>query len=119
MTNEQIERINAKAPEDQGIFVEPCGVLYNVKKPVIYAKFEEDLIFENSEGFLFHFFKILDVVLEEICPKITLLHYKKIFDLVCYKEETEEYGNRYVNYFVYYIVISDLENLLKFLGYNI
>lgn len=116
MTEIQRERINSRAPEGQSVFIENWGILYDIQEPIICARFEaEEVDFKNQDSFLFHSFKILDVVLEEICPKITLLHYKKIFDLIHYKEDREEN----ITWYVYYITVARLEHLLSCLGYII
>lgn len=130
MTENQIERINSIASDDQGIFVEPWGIPVDVKEPVIYTRYKvggseggncwgrksHTVSYQIPENYL----EILDIVLHEICPDIKYSDYKKIENIINSNEETErEYYGNSSDYEVKYIVVSELENLLKFLGYNL
>jgi hypothetical protein len=127
MENELVKKINEQCPYNQGIFTQPYGIPTDVKTPVVYTRytiggysggscwgdeaerFEEDAPKDK--------WKVLDLVLKEICPTITYLQYKEIEDLIHDNEETqlEYYGNS-TDEKIEYIILEELEELLEAFG---
>lgn len=124
MTKEQIEKINNECPYEQGIFVEPYGIPVHIKKPVVYMRYETGGVsggscWDSSNPQPYSVsekpkFKVLDLVLKELKPDLTYLQFREIEDLVHTNEETqhEYYGNS-TDYKVEYIILSELEAVLK------
>ena len=123
MTYEDIQEINKKCPDDQGIFKEPSMIPVDVKDYVIYKRVEtggmtggdcwgdEAYSYGNKNE---SEFVVLDLVLEKLKPSITYFQYKKISKLIHTNEETEEeyYGNS-ADYKVEYIILEELEKFLS------
>ena len=126
MDKELIDKINARedVPYEQGIYYQPFGVPDDIKEYVIYSKYThggakggscwgdnaEEYTSEKPENHM----AILDIVLEEIAPKITFLMYRKIQRLIqSNKEHTWEYYGNYTDDTIEYLKVSDLENFLK------
>lgn len=124
MTKEEINEINAKCPDNQGIFVQPTMIPVDVKGLVIYCRTETGGISggscwdsSNPQPYTERQtdrFKALDFVLEKLKPEITYFQYKQIEKLVKNNEETERdyYGNS-TDWLVEYIVLSELEAFLN------
>jgi len=124
MDKETIERINSKCPYDQGVFFQPNGIPDGIMEHVIISSYEssgmeggscwgdEPQYFSRNQPT--EHMRVLDIVLEEIAPNISYLHYKKISTLINNSEKThwEYYGN-YTESVVEYIVVSELEKLLE------
>lgn len=125
MTEEQIKEINDKCPEDQGIFKEPYGIPTHIKEPVIYLRwsaggltggsYHEDSCLRPFEGEPKPNFEALDQVLKILKPNISYLDYKKVEKLIEdneYDDDSDYYGNC-ENYYINYIILSRLEQLIK------
>lgn len=125
MTEEEINNVNKKCQYNQGIFKEPYGIPVHIKEPVIYTRYEtggyqggscwgtdaEPYCTDEPEDK----FEVLDFVLEVLMPNITYLQYKKIMNKLVhdnYESEYEYYGNS-TDWKIEYIVLSELEELLK------
>ena len=101
MTQELIDEINEKCPYNQGIFFQPSGISTDIKELVIYSRYESEgrggscWDDENTVNDIYHYdapkdhFKVLDIVLEGIAPKLSYLQYKKIQELVKEDSNTE------------------------------
>ena len=58
--------------------------------------------------------KVLDIILEKLCPKLTYLQYKKLQELVHDSEKTEwEYYGNCKDWKIQYILVSDFEKFLE------
>lgn len=128
LTKEQIESINKESPmdwqtNDQGVFTEPNGIPNEVKEPVIYMRWKTGGVrggscWDSSKPEPYTTdepsFKVLDLVLKEICPDISFLIFKGIEKLINVSETSdwEYYGNR-TNFSIKYIVLSDLITYLE------
>lgn len=130
MNQEIIDKINEKCSVagisyEQGIFVQPNYVPHDIKEPVIYSWYETGGVRGGScwdssnpqryiEDIPKNHMQVLDMVLEEVCPNISYLQYKKIQNLIHDNEETdrEYYGNS-TDYYVEYILISEFEKLIE------
>ena len=125
MKEELIKAINEKCPYDQGIFFQPFGIPDGIETHVVYSRVEtggtsggncwnddeaRPYVADEAEE---EPMKVLDILLEEIAPKITYLQYKKIQKLIHSNEHTEwqYYGNS-TDYKIEYILLPELENLL-------
>ena len=130
ISNELIAKINEKCPSDQGIFKEPYGIPVNIKEPVIYTRVRTggyeggDYLGTKpvycKEDYTLGW-DVLDILLEEIAPEITLLQFRKIQKLIKTNEKTQSddfYGNS-DEYLIGYIILRELVELLKSLGYEI
>ena len=129
MAKEEIKEINNHLCNelnlyDQGIFVQPTFIPTDIKEPVIYTRYEtggysggscwndNPASYSNKEMSTDKF-KVLDVVLEKLCPQITYLQYKKIDSMIHTNEETErEYYGNSTDWKVEYIILSELENYI-------
>jgi len=125
LSEEQIQKINKECPYEQGVFYQPYGVPVHIKEHVIYCRYE---ISGYEGGSCWgedepHYYerdppkdrmKVLDIVLEELCPKITYLQYREIERLIHDNTETkyEYYGNS-EDYKIEYIILSELCKLLS------
>lgn len=130
LTQEQIEKINSDAPmewqeNEQGIFSEPNGIPDNVKGLVVYMRWmtggigggscwddsdPQPFISDNENPS----FIVLDLVLKELCPKISYLDFRKIDDLIKCDENTEwEYYGNCSEFSIKYIVLSELIALIE------
>ncbi len=125
LTQEQITKINNECPYDQGVFVQPNGIPVSIKEPVIYTRYETGgysggSCWDDSDPQPYTSeipkdkFKVLDLVLKELCPNISYLQYKEIESLIDYNNysENEYYGNC-SNYQIEFIQTSKLYNLLE------
>lgn len=123
MTQEQIDKVNARCPHGQGIFFEPNGIPNHIKDLVLYSRFVKDGVAGgNCWGDKRYSFVnepekdhmiVLDYVLEELHPNITYLQFKRIHDLIRSNEDTIDgyYGN-FENWKVDYILLPELEEFL-------
>ena len=83
MDTEIIYKVNNNTPENQGIFFQPYVIPVSIKEHVIYSRWKsggtnrgyEDR-FENKPPDDRH--EILDVILGEVFPEISLLQYKRL-----------------------------------------
>jgi hypothetical protein len=130
LTKEQIEKINAAAPmewqtNEQGVFTEPYGISNHIKEPVIYMRWhvgglQGGSCWDDSDPRPYTVntpkpeFTVLDLVLRELMPNITLLQFRKVLRLVegTHKTDYEYYGNC-TEYEIEYIVLSKLIEKLK------
>lgn len=123
MKNEMIYEINAMCPCDQGIFFQPSGIPVDIKEHVIYGRYltggRRGGNFMESQSRPFteeppaDRMKVLDIVLEKLCPGITYLQYKKIASMIHTNEETEcEYYGNYSEFMIEYIILSELERYI-------
>lgn len=124
LTKEQIDKINAECPHEQGIFTEPYGIPFRIKEPVIYIRYETGGVsggscwdesdprpYSLSE---FPEFKVLDMVIKEVNPNISYLKYKEIEELIHSNEETEwEYYGNSTDYTIKFVILSELLDTLK------
>lgn len=133
MNDAQIKQFKEKYDKwDRGIYTEPFGVPDSEKRYVIWERYEkngyvggnyngdEAEYFENEKPD--NFFEHFDLILEEIVPNLSFLHYRKVQrELIKNSEKGERwdyYGNS-TNWEIQYVVIDELEELLKGLGYEI
>ena len=123
MTQEQIDKINAQCPRDQGIFVQPNHVPVHIKEPVIMSRYVQSgwsggSCWSDVKSFVRtcpkDHMKVLDLVLNELCPMISYLQYKEINQLIHTNEETDHYyyGNS-DDWFCEYIILSELEKFIE------
>ena len=125
MEKEIIEQINSKCPDEQGIFFQPSMIPVDVKEHVVYTRYETGGVSggscwgnEDQEAYSKippkDRFKVLDLVLEQLKPKITYLQYKEIENMIQTNEDTdrEYYGNS-TDSKVEYIILSELEIYLE------
>jgi len=128
MTEEKIKLINSDPKIDswnEGIFKEPQNVPITEKDYLIYQRWNSGGVaggscWDEGEGHNYEYshpdpkFTILEIVLDELCPDITLKNYNEVLKLIKENETTnwEYYGN-YDNYQIRYIRLKDLENLIK------
>ena len=124
MTQEDINKINATCPSDQGIFVEPSMIPVHIKEPVIYSRYRTSgysggncygdcaEYFQEDEPENKH--RIIEMVLEILKPDIKFTQYKKIISMIRTNDETEyEYYGNSEDYKVEYIILSELEDYLN------
>lgn len=124
MDKETIEKINAKCPYGQGIFLQPYGIPDDIKELVIYSSYESGGVSGGScwdssnpqpytEERPKDHMEVLDIVLKTVAPDISYLQYREIEKLIHdnRKSEWEYYGNR-TDHEIQYILLSDLEKLL-------
>lgn len=122
-TEEEIQEINNKVPYEQGIFKEPYGIDTRIKEPVVYMRWVSGGMTGGScwdgrprpietEGE--PNFDVLDVILKKVVPQISYLQYKEVEKLIRESDYNDYhyYGN-YDEYSVKFIVLSELEELLK------
>ncbi len=125
MEKNVIEKINRLCNGNQGVFLQPNFIPVDVKELVIYTSYEtggyrgggyrdEDEPRRYVENEPEDKWKVLDLVLEELSSDISYLQYKRILRLVHTNEETqrEYYGNS-TDWKAEYIILSELENLLR------
>jgi len=129
LTKEQIENINKEAPMDwqtneQGVFAEPNGIPNEVKEPVIYMRWETGGVSggscwdsSNPQPYTTDgepSFKVLDLVLKELCPDISYLMFKGIEELINDSETSDwEYYGNCTDFSIKYIVLSELITYLE------
>ena len=87
MTQEDINKINATCPSDQGIFVEPSMIPVHIKEPVIYSRYRTSgYSGGNYRGGCVEYFdekepdnkhRIIEMVLEILKPDIKFIQYKR------------------------------------------
>jgi len=120
-TEDEIREINNSVPYEQGIFKEPYGIDTRIKEPVVYMRWESGGMIscwgsepysKTTEGE--PNFDVLDVILKKVAPQISYLQYKGVEKLIRESDYTDYhyYGN-YDEYSVKFIVLSELEELLK------
>jgi hypothetical protein len=124
MKQELIEKINKQCPYNQGIFTEPYCIPVQIKEPVVYMRYETGgtsggSCWSDSNPVPYSKtnvpeFEVLDLVVQELCPNISYLQYKQINKLKKNNEDTEyEYYGNSTDWKVEYIILSELEELLK------
>jgi len=126
MTIEEIKEINNKCPSsEQGIYTEPYGIPVHIKEPVIYCRYEtggwrggscwsSENLHSYEEPEPEDKMKVLELVLEILYPKVTYLQFRKIEKLIHDNFETEhEYYGNSTDYKIEYIILSELEELIK------
>lgn len=124
MEKSLIEEINEECPYDQGIFFQPYGIPDGIEELVIYSRYESGgntggncwggTAYPYTSDIPKDHMKVLDIILEKVCPKISYLQYKKIQELVhdSEKSDWEYYGNS-TDWRIEYILLSELETLLE------
>lgn len=124
MTQEQIDKINSQCPYNQGIFVQPNHVPVHIKEPVIMSRYVKSGYSGGSccgdkptyftKELPKDHLQVLDLVLQELCPKISYLQYKSISRLIHSNEETDwnYYGNT-DDWYCEYIILSELEKFIE------
>lgn len=129
LTQEQIQKINKECPYDQGIFNEPFGIPNNVKGLVIYGRYESGGVsggscWDSSNPQPYYResppdrMKVLDLVLREINPNISVLDYRLISGLIQSSTDTDwEYYGNHTDYVVEYVLLEELYQTLEKLGY--
>ena len=120
-----IDKINNECPYNQGIYFQPNYIPVKIKELVVYSRYktggysggscwDDSNPQPYSSDIPNDHMKVLDLVLAEICPNISYLNYKKIQSIVHDNEETEyEYYGNSTDWKVEYIILSELENLVK------
>jgi hypothetical protein len=123
LTKEQLEEINKKCPYDQGIFLQPYGIPVDVKELVIYGRYKTggteggDCWGGKSKSFTEEppkdRMKVLDLVLEVLCPNLSFLKFSELERLIENNTETqrEYYGNS-TDYMIEYLPLSELYKAL-------
>ncbi len=123
LTEQDIAEINDSKEIDSwysGIFKEPFGVPNTEKRLLVYSRYESGGVSggscwdsSNPQPYTSerpkNHMKILDLVLEKLCPNITYLDYKKISELIVNSEisEYEYYGNS-TDWVIEYIPLDEL-----------
>jgi len=127
MEQELINKINELCPEDQGIFVEPFGC-DGIIEPLIYMRwitgglkggsYHEDSYLRAFDGDGRPQFIALALVLKELNPNLSYLDFIEVENLIHSNEESEypDYYGNYDEYGIEYIKLSELEQLLEYLG---
>ena len=129
MNDKDIKQINSECTSDypamEGIFTQPNYIPITVKEPVIYRARQTGGVsggscWESSDPqpFTIEFkeenWSALDLVLEKLMPDIKYLQYKKIQKLIHSNTEIEnEYYGNSRDYLVEYIILSELEDMIK------
>lgn len=127
MNEELMEKINSKVENswNQGIFKEPYGIPDDIKEYVVYTRIETGGVeggscWDNSNpcGYTAeppeNEWEVLDILLEELKPDITLLQYRKLLKLVKSNTETDwEYYGNCTNYIIKFIILKELEEYLE------
>lgn len=122
LTEEDIKEINNSGKIDSwysGIWEEPFGVPNDEKRLLIYSRYESggysggscwgNEARAYSKTMPKNHMKILDLVLEKVCPNLTYLEYKSISRLIQSNEKTEyEYYGNSTNFIVEYLPLDDL-----------
>lgn len=128
LAQSQIEAINKKCPENQGIFKEPYGIPVHIKEQVIYSRYEIGGVHGGNchdesvnESYVVpppkDRMKVLEFALKELRPQISFLEYRMIEGLIHDNEETEyEYYGNSTDWKIEYIKLSDLYGALAKLG---
>ena len=130
MNTETIKEINEKCPYDQGIHKQPWGIPDNIQEYVIYSRYVVgghrggscwgDVARPFSEKEPDDSLKVLDITLETLAPSLTFLHYRRVLELVnCSEDSQWEYYGNSTDWEIKYVILSELEVLLKELGYKI
>ena len=120
LSKDKIDEINSKCPSDQGVFMQPYGIPVDIKELVVYTRYKTG----GTRGYSYHDdseneeyatpepankWEVLDIVLEELCPNISYLQYRKIIKLMHDNDETEnEYYGNSTEWKVEYIILSEL-----------
>ncbi len=125
MNDELIKQINKECEmSDQGIFFQPYGIPVHIKEHVIYMRYETGgysggSCWDNSDPTPYYNnevpdFEVLDVALKYLMPNISYLQYKQVEKLILTNEDSknEYYGNS-TDYKTKYIIVKELEDLLK------
>jgi len=130
LSKEQISEINMKCQTlrlyDQGIFVQGNGIPLHIKEPCIYSRYNsggrpgtcwdnEDTVNEiyTLDPPSDHF-KVIDIILEVVCPNISANSRLMINDLIDKNVDTEYgYYGDYDEWTVEFIVLSDLYVFLR------
>ena len=125
LTQEIIDKINSKSDSyEQGIYKEPYGIPVHIKDYVLYNRYstggysggncwndDRPTYYRNDDD---NEFKILDIFLEEFCPNISYLQYRKVKELIHTNNEREyEYYGNSTDWEIQYIIISELFDLLE------
>jgi hypothetical protein len=122
MTQEQIDKINALCPEDQGIFKEPYGIDTNVKEHVVYMRwctggmkgggYHIDSHRHSFDGDGRPSFFALQMVLKELGVDPIMENSRIVKSLTqegnLWNQNEDYYGN-YEDFSTEYIVLSELE----------
>lgn len=129
MTQDQINKINEELSKmclfDQGVFVQPAGIPDSIKEQVVYYKSSPggitggDCWGDSDNGNRSYTKtdnepnKVLDVVINELCPGISYAVYRKIQNAINRNDwsENEYYGNC-TNWKIEYITVSELERII-------
>lgn len=135
LTTKDIKKINLLAPNswqinEQGVFLQPYGVPVHIKEYVIYMRWSSGGIsggscwdYCNPQSYRNEgskpIFGVLDLVLKELAPNISYLHFREIEKLIHSNSETEYeyYGNR-IDFEIEYIILSELIHTLLKNGYE-
>ena len=129
MNKELIEKINKQCPYQQGIFFQPFGVPDSIQEHVIYSSYNSggmsggscwgDTPIAYTETIPKDRMKVLDIVLTEFAPNISYLQYKRVEALMHSNQTSqwEYYGNS-TDSVIEYILLSELEELLKEINVN-
>jgi len=125
MDEDLIRKINLKCPYGQGIFFQPNGVPTSINEHVIYSQYVKSGKSGGScwgtEPEWFYneppkdHMKVLDIVLEEVCPNITFLQYKKLSGLIRSNDEycADNYYGNFDNWHVDFIPLSEFEEFIN------
>lgn len=124
LTDDQIKRINKQCPYGQGVFLQPFGIPDSVKELVVYGSYESGGV---SGGNCWNDAKpepyfnepprdrmmVLDLIMEELCPNITLLQYRKIEKMInTLSNSRREYYGNYTNNEIEYLELSKIYKVL-------
>jgi len=127
LTSSDIEYINSNCPDsEQGVYFQPFGIPVSIKEHVIYMRHktggmegggygEKSIAKPYTSDEPEPKFKVLDLVLDTLMPKLTYLQYREVQDLIRTNDDKERhdyYGNC-TNYHIQYVIISELIELLK------
>jgi len=125
LTQEQIDSINQKAPSEQGIFFEPFGC-DGITELLVYMRWETGGMcggnyheysnlhrYESDE--CKPQFKVLDLILKELCPYISFLQFREIEELIVSTDSSDypDYYGNFDEYGIEYIKLSDLLLLIE------
>ncbi len=125
LTNEIIAKINNECPYDQGVFREPYGIPVHIKEYVIYGRYVSGgysggSCWDDSDPRPYSEeppkdrMKVLDIVLKELRPNVTLLEYRMLSGLIHNNSETEhEYYGNSTDWTIEYIILSELYEAIK------
>jgi len=124
LDKELIKKINEKCPYNQGIFFQPFGIPDGIQEHVIYSSYSSggmsggscwgDKAQPYTKETPKDHMAVLDILLTEIAPELTFLQYKRIQGLIKSNTNTKwEYYGNYTDMVIEYILVSDLEKLLR------